>query len=71
MQEILIRFVSHPGIFTWLCRWAQYGFWATHCEVVLADGRRLGSWFTRGGVRVVPADYDAGEFDRLLRRVLL
>ena len=61
-ETITIRFVFHRGIFGWLCRIAQYGDWATHCEAVLDDGRRLGSWFLKGGVRIVGAAYDAGEF---------
>jgi len=66
MSKIVIRFASHPGIFNALCRFAQYRFWATHCEAVLPDGRRLGSWFHRGGVRILPPDYDDGLFTREL-----
>ncbi len=63
---ITIRFASHPGIFNALCRFAQYGLWPTHCEIPLGDGRRLGSWFHRGGVNILPADYDVGAFTKEL-----
>jgi uncharacterized protein YycO len=61
---ITIRFVSHPGLFTWICRFAQYGYWPSHCEFKTPDGRRIGSWFLKGGVRIEPANYDAGQFSR-------
>ena len=64
---ITIRFVNHPGIFSRLCRFAQYGFWADHCDAVLSDGSLLGSRFLDGGVRVRTADYDAGGFDQEAR----
>jgi len=69
MTDVIIRFVSHRGIFNWLCQFAQDGFWATHCELVLDDGRRLSSWFHntwfgKGAVRIEPADYDAGTIIR-------
>ena len=66
VQELTVRFVSHRGIFTALCQFAEYGFWATHCEVRLPSGHHLGSWYSKGGVRIVPHDYDAGEFTREL-----
>lgn len=59
---IRLRFVSHPGVFNWACRIAQYGFWATHCEALLPEGGRLGSWYTEGGVRVLSDNYDEGAF---------
>lgn len=62
---INLRFVSHPGPFTVAVRFAQYGFWPSHCEAVLPDGQRLGSWFLHGGgVRVLPPNYDVGGFSR-------
>jgi uncharacterized protein YycO len=61
---ITVRWVAHPGPFTWAVRLAQYGYWPSHCEAVLPDGTRLGSWFLKGGVRIRPADYDAGSFSR-------
>jgi uncharacterized protein YycO len=65
MTAIRIRFVAHPGIFTWLVRLAQYfQFWATHAEVILPDENRLGAWFLKGGVRIEPHDYDRGAFTR-------
>jgi hypothetical protein len=63
---IRLRFVYHPGLFSWLVRFAQYGFWAAHVEAVLPDGQRLSSWFLAGGVKIRPADYDAGKFAREL-----
>jgi hypothetical protein len=64
---ITVRFVAHPGPFTWAVQLAQYGFWASHCEAVLPDGRRLGSWFLTNGVVIRPANYDAGDFNRDMR----
>ena len=60
MSKIIIRFASHTGIFNGLCRFAQYGFWATHSEAVLPDSQRIGSWYHKGGVRIEPPDYDTG-----------
>lgn len=63
MSEITIRYVSHPGIFNWLCQIAQYGFWSTHCDVVMPDGRYLGARYA-DGVQSRPKNYDAGNFSR-------
>ena len=63
---ITIRFVSHPGVFDWACKIAQYGFWATHCDAVLPNGCLLGARFD-GGVQIRSANYDAGGFSRELR----
>ena len=62
---ITIRFVSHPGVFDWACKIAQYGFWATHCDAVLPDGRLLGARFS-GGVQARAANYDLGGFSKQL-----
>lgn len=59
---IRIRFVSHPGIFNWACRIAQYGFWASHCEVVMPDGTLLGA--ISDGVKARPPGYDVGHFSQ-------
>jgi hypothetical protein len=59
---ITLRFVSHPGIFNWACTIAQYGFWSTHCEAVMPDGRFLGA--ISDGVKARPGDYDADLFSR-------
>jgi uncharacterized protein YycO len=59
---IRLRFVSHPGIFNWACRIAQYGFWATHCEAMIPTGGRIGAWYTEGGVKILPDNYDDGAF---------
>jgi hypothetical protein len=57
---ITLRFVSHPGLFNWACTIAQYGFWSTHCEAVMPDGRYLGA--ISDGVKVRDPLYDAGNF---------
>lgn len=59
---IRLRFVSHTGIFNWACTIAQYGFWATHVEAVMPDGRYLGA--LSDGVKSRPPDYDAGTVKR-------
>ena len=59
---IRIRFVSHPGIFNWACRIAQYGFWCTHCEVVMPDGTLLGA--ISDGVKSRAPNYDASSFSQ-------
>lgn len=59
---IVIRFVSHPGIFDWAARIAQYGFWCTHCDAVTPDGTLLGA--ARDGVKDRPGAYDAGHFSQ-------
>lgn len=59
---ITIRFVSHPGIFDWAAKIAQYGFWCTHCEVVMPDGSLLGAM--GDGVKARPPGYDAGNFSQ-------
>lgn len=61
---IRIRFVSHPGIFNWACRIAQYGFWCTHCEAVMPDSALLGA--ISDGVKARAPDYDASQFSREL-----
>lgn len=62
---ITIRLVSHPGIFDWATKIALYGFWATHAEALMPDGRLLGARFS-GGVQARAHDYDAGKFDQEL-----
>lgn len=59
---ILLRFVSHPGLFNWACTIAQYGFWSTHCDAVMPDGRYLGA--ISDGVKIREPDYDAGNVTR-------
>lgn len=61
---IRLRFAAHPGPFTVAVQLAQYGFWPSHCEAVLSNGYRLGSWFLKDGVSIQAANYDAGGFDR-------
>jgi uncharacterized protein YycO len=59
---ITLRFVSHPGIFNWAAKIAQYGFWCTHCEVVMSDGTLLGA--ISDGVKARLPGYDAGNFSQ-------
>jgi len=61
---ITLRFVSHPGLFNWACTVAQYGFWATHVEIVMPDGRYLGA--ISDGVKTRDPNYDMGNFSREL-----
>jgi hypothetical protein len=56
-----LRFVAHPGPFNVLVRVAQFGFWCSHAEAVLPDGRYIGSRFI-GGVLARPPDYDTDGF---------
>jgi uncharacterized protein YycO len=55
---ITLRFVSHTGLFNWACTIAQYGFWGTHCEAVMPDGRYLGA--ISDGVKARDPSYDKG-----------
>jgi len=55
---ITLRFVSHTGLFNWACTIAQYGFWATHVEAVMPDGRYLGA--ISDGVKARVPSYDKG-----------
>src|SRR3954467_6522501 len=60
---ITLRFVSHPGPFDLLVKAAQLGYWATHIDALLPDGRFISSRFW-DGVQIRPEDYDAGKFTR-------
>jgi len=55
---ITLRFVSHKGMFNWACTIAQYGFWSTHVEAVMPDGRYLGA--IGDGVKSRDPSYDKG-----------
>lgn len=61
---ITLRFVAHHGIFNWAAAIAQYGFWCTHVEAVMPDGRYLGA--ISDGVKDRLPSYDSGEFTREL-----
>jgi len=65
---ITLRFVAHPGPFNALVRFAQYGFWPSHADVLMPDGTLLGSRFI-GGVLARPPGYDDGDYlrDQYLR----
>ncbi len=71
---IELRFVYHPSIFSWLCRWlAQYGFEYTHVEF-LRRARDYDESFIGprdvdryigamgDGVKARPVGYDTGKF---------
>jgi hypothetical protein len=66
LAVITIRFVEHPGLFDRLCKFAQYGFWADHCDAVLTGGLLLGSRFA-GGVQIRAADYDVRDIAQEIR----
>lgn len=57
---ITLRFVSHPGVFNWACRIAQYGFWPTHVEALMPDGTLLGAM--GDGVKARSRYYDVDGF---------
>ena len=59
---ITLRFVSHPGLFNWAASIAQYGFWGTHVEAVMPDGRYLGA--ISDGVKARDPSYDKGRFSK-------
>ena len=59
---IVLRFVSHPGLFNWACSVAQYGAWMTHVDAVMPDGRYHSAM--SDGVKTRPPDYDVGKFTR-------
>lgn len=59
---ITLRFSSHEGLFNWACGIAQYGFWATHVEAVMPDGRYHSAMLD--GVKSRDPDYDAGTIKR-------
>lgn len=63
---IRLRFVRHPGIFSSLVQYAQFGFPQTHCEAILPQSGAIGSWF-KGGTQVKNERYDEGEFSHELR----
>lgn len=60
---IELRFVTSSDIVSRAIRFAEYGFWASHVDSVLPDGRMLGAHFI-GGVQARPAGYDAGDRTR-------
>lgn len=64
--KIEIRCVRHPGVFSKLVEYAQFGFPQTHCEAKLPQGGVIGAWFT-GGTQVKGERYDEGEFSHELR----
>lgn len=66
---ITLRFVTSPDMVSAGIRAAEYGFWASHVEAALPDGTLLGAHF-EGGVRVRPADYDAGQRSKEMRITL-
>jgi hypothetical protein len=53
-----IRFVTTNEPISRLIRRGEQGFWATHCEAVMPDGKYLGA-LIHGGVLARDPDYDA------------
>ena len=55
---IRIRFSTGPGLVSKLISQHTYGFWASHADAVMADGRYIGA--EGDGVQLRAADYDKG-----------
>lgn len=60
---IKLRFVSHPGLFNWACKIAQYGAPWTHCDAATPEGTYIGALLL-GGVQERKFGYDSGQFDQ-------
>lgn len=60
-----LRFVTTNEPISRLIRRGEYGFWATHCEAVMPDGKLLGA-LVHGGVLAREPDYDAGVWTQQL-----
>lgn len=56
---IRLRFVTSHDIVSAAIRAAEYGFWASHVEAIMPDGKLLGAHF-RGGVLARDPNYDTG-----------
>lgn len=61
---IRLRFVTATDPISLLIQRGEYGFWATHVEAVLPDGRLLGA-HADGGVEARACDYDKGTRSRV------
>lgn len=64
MPAIRLRFVTGGELFSSAIR-LQEGFWASHVEAVMPDGRLLGAHIA-GGVLARKADYDKGQWTKQL-----
>ncbi len=62
---IRLRFVTCNDPVSYGIRAAEYGFWASHTEAEMSDGRLLGA-HCDGGVQARAHDYDAAKFVREL-----
>jgi hypothetical protein len=60
-----IRFVTCDDIVSAAIRGAEYGFWASHVEALMPDGKLLGAHYD-GGVLERDVGYDAGIMAREL-----
>lgn len=60
-----LRFVTCHDIVSAAIRTAEFGFWASHVEAVIPDGRLLGAHF-KGGVQARMPGYDADDVTRQL-----
>lgn len=63
-STIRVRFVRYTDLSSLAIRFFTYGFWATHAEAILPDGRMVGAHFE--GVVVKPPGWDDGCFSREL-----
>ena len=62
---ITLRFVTHADAVSAGIRLGEYGFWASHVEAVMPDGKLLGAHY-EGGVLAREKGYDAGKMEREL-----
>lgn len=61
---IKVRFVSGLGAVSALISRHTYGFWASHADAIMPDGRKIGAEFD--GVQARAADYDKGAITKEL-----
>lgn len=57
-EIVRVRFSTGPGLVSKMISQHTYGFWASHADAILADGRKLGA--EGDGVKVRAANYDDG-----------
>lgn len=60
---ITLRWVTSHSAVSDGIRLFEYGFWATHVEAVMPDGKLLGAHID-GGVQERPSGYDAAQMTR-------
>ncbi len=64
LDKIVVRFVAGTGAASAMISRATFGFWASHADAVLPDGRKIGAEFD--GVQARAADYDKGQITKEL-----